>query len=89
MLVFAAAFVASYIFIFLKAFQQLNVVRNEYWLIVPTSVAMAACEVLVVVNMAQHGWGWIIVPIGLGSGLGALTSMFIHGRLGEWKKNRN
>lgn len=84
MKVFVASFVASYLFIFLKAFQQLNVVRDQYLMVVPTSVAMAACEVFVVANMATHGWGWIVLPVGLGSGLGALTSMFIHGRMHGW-----
>lgn len=71
-------FSASFVFIFLKAWQQLNVVHHQLWWIVPTSFAMAACEVFVVVQAAQQGWGWIILPIGLGSGFGCLCSMLLH-----------
>lgn len=73
-------FLSSFLFIFLKSWQQLNVVYHQLWWIVPTSFAMATCEVVVVANMAHNGWGWIIIPIGLGSGLGSLASTIIHKR---------
>lgn len=80
MATYALAFIASFVFIGLKAMQQLNVVHGNTWWVVPTSVAMAACEVFVVVNMAHQGWGWIILPIGFGSGFGALFAMWVHRR---------
>lgn len=73
-------FVSSFCFIFLKSWQQLNVVHHQLWWIVPTSFAMAIAEVFCVANMAHYGWGWVIVPIGLGSGLGSLVSTIIHKR---------
>lgn len=73
-------FASSFAFIFLKSWQQLNVVHYQLWWIVPTSFAMATCEIVVVSNMAHHGWGWIILPIGLGSGFGSLASTVIHKR---------
>ena len=85
-MIFAAQFFASYIFISLKCSQQLNVVRGNYIAILPTSLAMAACEVFVIANIASAGFGWIMIPIGLGSGLGALTSMFIHAKIEAWKR---
>jgi hypothetical protein len=75
---YGLAFVAAFIFIFLKAFQQLNVVHKQYLLVMPTSMLMAACEVYVVVATARNGWGWIVLAIGLGSGLGAICSMWVH-----------
>lgn len=75
------AFFASFVFILLKATQQLNVVHNQYLLVVPTSMLMAACEVWVVFNMAHQGWGWLVLTIGLGSGLGAVTAMWLHKRI--------
>ena len=42
------AFCASFVFIFLKAFQQLNVVHKQYLLVIPTSMAMSVCEIGVV-----------------------------------------
>lgn len=80
-MMYALAFVASFAFVFLKAFQQLSVVHHRTWWIIPTSMAMAACEVYVVANVARVGWGWIVLAVGLGSGLGCLAAMFIHRRI--------
>jgi hypothetical protein len=73
------AFVASFAFIFLKAFQQLNVVHRQYLLVMPTSMAMAACEVAIIALVVKQGWGWIVVFTGFGAGLGAMGAMFLHG----------
>jgi len=73
-------FCTSFVFIFLKSWQQLNVVHYQLWWIVPTSFAMAAAEVVTVFNMAHNGFGWVIIPIGLGSGFGSLCSTVIHKR---------
>lgn len=79
------AFIASYLFVFLKSFQQLNVVHNNYWWVVPTSILMATCEVYVIYNAAHMGWGWLVLWVGVGSGLGAVSSMFIHNLLRKKK----
>lgn len=79
-LLFAGA--ASFVFIALKAFQQLNVVHDQYLLVFPTSLLMAACEVFVIANIAMHGWSiplWLAV--GIGSGAGACFSMWLHKRM--------
>lgn len=76
----ALVFMASFVFIFLKSWQQLNVVHYQLWWIMPTSFAMAVAEVFTVVNMATHGWGWVVIPVGLGSGLGSLISTILHKR---------
>lgn len=78
---YTLAFGSSFLFIFLKAFQQLNVVHSAYLMVVPTSLLMAVCEVYVVVAAAHNGWGWIVLPIGLGSGLGAVCAMYLHERM--------
>jgi len=76
-----AAFMASFLFIGLKAFQQRQVVHDEYMLIVPTSMLMAACEVFVVHNIAIKGWSFgLVFAVGLGSGLGCLSAMLVHRR---------
>lgn len=87
MLNIALAFFASYVFIFLKSWQQLNVVHKQYWWIVPTSMAMATCEVYVIATTAHNGWGWMVLPIGLGGGLGSLCSTYLHSKLTKEKKN--
>lgn len=77
----ALAFVASLVFVGLKAFQQLNVVHGQYLAVLPTSLAMAACEVFVVANVARAGWHWpLVFAVGIGAGLGCCASMWIHKR---------
>lgn len=73
-------FISSFAFIALRAFQQLNVVHNNKLLVMPTSLAMAACEAVVIVNVAKTGFGVIVLFTGVGAGLGALTAMEIHRR---------
>jgi hypothetical protein len=41
---------------------------------------MAACEVFVIASIVKTGWGWIVLAVGLGGGLGALSAMVIHRR---------
>lgn len=77
----ALTFVASFVFIFLKAFQQRSVAFDNYVWVVPTSLAMAATEVFVIANIATRGWHvGLVLTIGLGSGLGALGAMLLHRR---------
>lgn len=79
---FLAAFGASYLFIALKALQQRQVVHDEYMMILPTSMAMAACEVFVVANIADLGWSIaLVLAVGSGSGLGCLSAMVLHRRI--------
>lgn len=81
MTTYLIAFCTSFAFIFLKAFQQLNVVNKQYMWVVPTSMSMAACEVYVIATTARNGYGWIVLAIGLGSGLGAMASMWVHAKV--------
>lgn len=78
-LVYLFVFLSSYIFIFLKSFQQLHVVKKQYTWIVPTSMMMAFVEVYVVATTAKNGWQWmLVVLIGFGSGLGSLCATWLH-----------
>jgi hypothetical protein len=75
-------FGASFVFIFLKAFQQRNVAFDRYAWVLPVSFAMALVEVYVIANIAQKGFSLaIVLVIGLGSGLGALAAMLAHKRI--------
>lgn len=76
---FVAAFVANFLFIFLKAFQQLNVTKGYYLWVIPTSMMMALCEVYIIALIAvqQFSVGLVMV-IGSGAGLGAVSSMYLH-----------
>lgn len=80
-----AAFVASFLYIALKATQQLQVVNFLYSRIIPTSLGMAACEVFIMVNVVRTaesfgGLALLALCIGVGSGLGCLAAMKFHQR---------
>lgn len=70
--------VVTYMFIFLRAFQQLNVFHDRRGLVVPTSMCMQACEVYLVLEVVKTASFWLIIAGGLGGGLGTLTAMYIH-----------
>ena len=81
MIAFAYTFIANFAFIFLKAFQQRNVVHNNYGWVVATSNAMALFEVYVVATVAKHGVEiWLVFALGLGGGTGCLAAMLLHNR---------
>ncbi len=80
--------VAHFVFVFFKAFQQRNVAHMHYGWIMPVSFFMSATEVFVLALVAVRAvsvdnildmWPYV-VSLGLGGGLGAILSMFIHHR---------
>jgi hypothetical protein len=75
---FLAAFAAAFIFVFLKSWQQQNVVYQKYLWILPTSMAMAFCEGFVVWQLATAFKIILVVIIGFGSGLGCLLATYLH-----------
>jgi Na+/H+ antiporter NhaA len=87
--------IANFVFIFLKAFQQRNVAFMHYMWVVPTSLLMGIVEVGVVGAVAIKATAsssyldlWpMIVAIGIGGGLGAVASMFIHKKIFKEKDN--
>ena len=78
---YVLAFLSSFGFVFLKSFQQLNVVKKAYMLIVPTSMLMAVAEVYIVATTARNGFQLgLVFLIGLGSGLGSVSATWLHSR---------
>lgn len=77
---YVTAFLSSMVYIGLKSAQQLNVVHKAYWWIIPTSLAMATCEVYIIATIAKSGLGWLIVAVGLGGGIGSILATYLHGR---------
>lgn len=79
--VFLGQFVATFAFIFLRAFQQRNVAFDHYWWIIPTSFLMAITEVFVISNIATIGWDFALVfAMGAGGGTGSLAAALVHKR---------
>ena len=73
-------FVSSLVLVFLKAFQQQNVV-HENWALVPfVSMGLAVTEVAIVLFVVNTGWA-AIPWMGTGAGLGALGAMWLHKKL--------
>jgi hypothetical protein len=55
--------------------------HKKYLWILPTSMVMAVCEAIILLNVVHNGMGWVVLAIGLGGGLGSITSTFLHGKL--------
>jgi hypothetical protein len=69
---------ATFVYVFLKAMQQLNVVHNSKFWVVPTSVGMEVCAVGIVLLVVRADTIWLGVSNGLAGGLGALSAMWLH-----------
>lgn len=75
----AGAFVASVLYVSLRSFQQLNVVREKLSWIMPTSLAMSATDAFIIVAIAKAGWNfWLVLTIGLGGGIGSILAILLH-----------
>ncbi len=73
------AFLVSFIAIFLRGWQQKNVIHSKYTMIAVTSYLLALTDVAVVGIIVQHGWHTVLAQ-GSGAALGMLTSIYIHNR---------
>lgn len=87
MLTFLTVGLASFIGVFFKAFQQLNVMHHQIGWILPVSYVMAASEVFVITQVAMTMNPWLIFPLGTGAGIGCISSMLLHKRLRQRKEN--
>lgn len=85
-MLYLAAFACSFLNIGLRSWQQLNVMHRKYLWIVPTSLMMAVCEALILFKLVNNGFGWVVLAIGLGGGLGSLCSTYLHSKLTKEKK---
>lgn len=81
-MIYLFCFLASFIYIFTKAHQQLNVVNKRYKAVVPTSLVMALCEVTVVASVVKESF-WVFIPIGIGGGAGCLLAMWWDDKRGK------
>ena len=68
----------SALYIFAKAFQQLNVVFKKYHWVPVMSYVMAACEVFVIVSVVKYQDWWTVFALGTGAALGCIASMMIN-----------
>lgn len=75
-------FFLSILYVMLKAWQQLNVVHDNFWWIFPTSIGMATAEVYTVHNIMAAGWSiWYIASMGIGASIGSCIAMYLHKKM--------
>lgn len=82
-------FIVSFIYVALKAFQQLNVVFHRIGWIIPISYGMAVCEFFLIGFIAVasiHATTGVdkailVFQIGSGGAAGAIFSMVLHKRM--------
>jgi hypothetical protein len=84
-MIYAAAFSASLVYVFLRAFQQQTVIQGRYWLVAPVSMAMGWCDVYLIFHIAKTG-GWIWLATGTGGAIGCMTAMYLHRRFIDGRK---
>jgi hypothetical protein len=78
---FAASAGITFVYVFLKAMQQLNVVHGRKFWIMPTSVLMGLCEVGIVLVVVRADTILLGLANGVAGGLAALTAMYLHTRI--------
>ena len=78
----AAIFVSNFIYIGLKAYQQLNVVNHDLRGVFVTSNLMAAAEIYLISRYAALGPALpLVLAVGISGGLGCMTSMLLRRRV--------
>lgn len=70
----------SFIAIFLKVWQQQNVINNKIFNAAITSYLIAGTEIATVSMIVKGGWETFI-PIGTGGALGVVLSLITHKRI--------
>jgi hypothetical protein len=73
-------FLAQFTVVFLKAFQQQNVIHENWGLVPFVSMGLATTEVTIVLFVVKTGWH-AIPFMGAGAGLGAICAMLVHKKL--------
>lgn len=86
---FIAAFFISFVTVGLKATQQLNVLHNRVWWVLPCSLLMGLTEVSGVLLIVRAESLWMFLPLGLGGWAGCLLAMSLHKRLRNVSKSRH
>ena len=74
--------IASFISVFVKAFQQRNVAFNNYISVPFFSFGMAFTEVYIIINIVELGASWdVIWRLAIGTILGCWAAMYLHNKL--------
>lgn len=79
-MIYALSALVSFGLVFLKGFQQKNVIGHHVKAAFATSYLMAVLDVGAVMIVVKGGV-WIALSAGLGASLGMVSAMVLHGRL--------
>lgn len=71
---------ATFMLVFLRAWQQQNVIHGYYAWAAATSYGIALADVLVVIGVVQNGLS-AVVWVGTGGALGVVSAMRLHKRM--------
>lgn len=78
--VMALSAFATFLYVFLRAFQQLNVVHKHYWRILPTSIGMGFGDVLLVILIIKTQTLWLGFTNGLAGACGCYVAIYLNQR---------
>jgi hypothetical protein len=72
---------ATFVYVMLRALQQLNVVHGYYFRIIPTSLGMGFGDVLLVVLIIKTQTLWMGLTNGIAGACGCYAAMYLTKRL--------
>lgn len=67
----------AFAYVFLRAFQQLNVVHRNYLMVMPTSILMSVGDVLTVMYIVRIDSLWMGLTNGIAAGFGCMFAMWL------------
>jgi len=80
MILFLSSALASFVYVFLRAVQQLNVQGGHYYAVVPVSMAMGVGDVLLITLTIKADSLWLGVSNGVAAGLGCVLAMWLNSK---------
>lgn len=84
--VFALSAFVAFVYVFMRSFQQLNVVGGHYWRVPIFSIAMGLGDVALVMFIVKSDSLWIGVTNGAAGGVGCCLAMWLNSK---WKWGRS
>lgn len=78
-MLYVYAFFATFVYVFMRSYQQMNVVHADYWHILPTSIVMGQLDVLLIAFVVKStGFDeGLALAYGFGGGLGSTLATWI------------
>jgi len=80
--IYFALFATTLVYVFLRAFQQKNVMHSKYAWMVPVSYGMGFCDVYIISTIAagDHVLWVTALAMGTGGTIGSISATYLHNR---------